>query len=89
MEEVELPAREILGDMLLERNRPREALAEHEKSLKTDPDRFNGLYGAARSAELLQLPRTAAPYYEQLLKNCEAPSQPPELSHAKEVLGRS
>ena len=87
--EVELPAREMLGDMLLEINRLREALAEGEKSLNTDPSRFNGLYGAARSAELLQQPRTAAPYYAQLLKNCEAPSQRPELSHAKELLARN
>jgi len=87
--EVELPAREMLGDMLLEINRLREALAEYEKSLNTDPNRFNGLYGAARSAELLQQPRTAARYYAQLLKNCETPSQRPELSHAKELLARN
>jgi tetratricopeptide (TPR) repeat protein len=84
--EVELPAREMLGDMLLEMSRSREALAEYEKSLKTDPNRFNGLYGATRSAELLREPRTAAAYYAQLLKNCEIRSQRPELSHAKELL---
>ena len=87
--EVELPAREMLGDMLLEINRLREALFEYERSLNTDPNRFNGLYGAVRSAELLQQPRTAAPYYAQLLKNCVAPSQRPELSHAKELLARN
>jgi tetratricopeptide (TPR) repeat protein len=87
--EVELPAREMLGDMLLEMNRLREALAEYEKSLKTDPNRFNGLYGAAHSAELLRQPRTAAPYYTQLLKNCGATFQRPELSHAKELLARN
>jgi len=84
--EVELPAREMLGDMLLEISRLREALSEYEKSLSTDPNRFNGLYGAARSAELLQLPQTAARYYIQLLKNCEALSRRPEVSHAKELL---
>jgi tetratricopeptide (TPR) repeat protein len=84
--EVELPAREMLGDMLLEMNRLREALAEYEKSLNTDPNRFNGLYGASRSAELLQQTRTAVRYYAQLLKNCGTSSQRPELSHAKELL---
>jgi tetratricopeptide (TPR) repeat protein len=84
--EVELPAREMLGDMLLEINRRREALAEYEKSLDTDPNRFNGLYGASRSAELLQQTRTAVRYYAQLLKNCETSSQRSELSHAKEFL---
>jgi tetratricopeptide (TPR) repeat protein len=84
--EVELPAREMLGDMLLEINRLREALAEYEKSLNTDPNRFNGLYGASRSAELLQQRRTAVRYSAQLLENCETSSPRPELSHAKEVL---
>jgi tetratricopeptide (TPR) repeat protein len=87
--EVELPAREMLADMLLEMNHLREALAEYEKSLSTDPNRFNGLYGAARSAELLQLPRTAARYYVQLLKNCDALSQRTELSHAKQLLAKN
>jgi tetratricopeptide (TPR) repeat protein len=87
--EVELPAREMLGDMLLEMSRSREALAEYQKSLETDPNRFNGLYGAARSAELLQELRFAAAYYAQLLKNCETRAQRPELSHAKELLARN
>ena len=80
--EVELPAREMLADMLMELNRPQEALAEYEKSLKTDPNRFNGLYGAARAAELAQQPQKAAGYYAQLLKNCEH-SDRPELVRAK------
>jgi tetratricopeptide (TPR) repeat protein len=85
--EVELPAREMLADMLLKMNRPQAALSEYEKSLQTDPNRFNGLYGAARSAELLERSQTAARYYAQLVKNCEAaPSGRPELSHAKELL---
>jgi tetratricopeptide (TPR) repeat protein len=85
--EVELPAREMLADMLLEMNRPQAALSEYEKSLETDPNRFNGLFGAARSAELLEQSQTAARYYAQLVKNCEAaPLQRPELSHAKELL---
>ncbi|HEV2733125.1 MAG TPA: tetratricopeptide repeat protein, partial [Terriglobales bacterium] len=44
--EVELPAREMLGDMLLEMGRSEEALAEYEKAMKVDPNRFNELYGA-------------------------------------------
>ena len=35
--EVEIPAREMLGDMLLEMNRPGDALAEYEKALEPDP----------------------------------------------------
>jgi len=44
--EVELPAREMLADILLEMNRPQDALAEYAKSLQSDPNRFDGLDGA-------------------------------------------
>jgi len=69
--ESELPAREMLADMLLDMRRPKEALAEYEVSLKTDPNRFNGLYGAAQAAEMLHDKEKAEGYYAQLLKNCE------------------
>jgi tetratricopeptide (TPR) repeat protein len=86
--EVELPAREMLADMLLEMGKPQEALTEYEKSLKTDPNRFNGLFGAGRAAELAHQPEKAAAYYAQLLRNCE--TQPPsarlELAHARAFL---
>jgi tetratricopeptide (TPR) repeat protein len=86
--EVELPAREMLADMLLEMNHPKDALAEYERSLKTDPNRFNGLYGAAQAAELAnQLPR-AAEYYAQLLKNCGTTSERTEVARARTVLAR-
>lgn len=83
--EVELPAREMLAEILLESNRPQEALAEYEKSLRTDANRFNGLYGAARAAEAAQLPEKAASYYAQLLKVSEngAYSERPEIARAK------
>ena len=46
-----VPARELLGDMLLEANQPAEALAEYERSLNSAPNRFHGLAGAAAAAE--------------------------------------
>src|SRR4029077_7891258 len=69
--EFELPAREMLADMLLDLDRLPEALGEYEKSLKTDPNRFNGLYGAGRAAELTKQLEKAASYYTQLLANCD------------------
>lgn len=86
--EVEIPAREMLADMLLELGRTQEALTEYEKSLHTDPNRFNGLYGAARAAELAKQPQKAASYYAQLLKNCDNAlhSDRPELAKAKEQM---
>ena len=50
--EVELPAREMLADILLAANRPKEALAEYEASMKIDPNRLHALSGAAHAAEL-------------------------------------
>ena len=47
-----IPAPELLGDMLIELNQPEQALLQFETSLKDSPNRFNGLYGAARAAQL-------------------------------------
>jgi len=47
-----LPAREMLGDLLLELSRPADALREYEASLQVAPGRFNGVFGAARAAEI-------------------------------------
>ena len=83
--EVELPAREMLAEILLDANRPQEALAEYEKSLRSDANRFNALYGAARAAESAHLPEKAAFYYAQLLKTSEngAHSDRPEIARAR------
>ena len=83
--EVELPAREMYADMLLELSRPSEALEQYRLSLKSDPNRFNGLYGAAHSAELANQPAVAAMYYKQLLANCDraSDSRRVELQYAK------
>ena len=61
-----LPAREQLGELLLETGRPKEALAEFESSLKRSPRRLAGLYGAARSAKLAGDPAKAREYYSAL-----------------------
>jgi tetratricopeptide (TPR) repeat protein len=86
--EVELPAREMYADMLLELNRPTEALEQYRLSLKSDPNRLNGLYGAGRAAELLQQSDTAMAFYKQLLDNCtqDKSSNRPELAHARQFV---
>lgn len=87
--EVELPAREMLADMLLELDRPQEALVQYEKSLKIDPNRFNGLAGAAKAAELSHQPEKASVYYATLMKNCAGvDSDRPELVAAKALLAQ-
>ncbi|HEY6271473.1 MAG TPA: hypothetical protein VIX19_05695 [Terriglobales bacterium] len=87
--ESEMPAREMLADMLLELKRPEDALKEYEVSLKTDPNRFNGLYNAAQAAEAIQEKDKAASYYSQLLKNCQGShSDRPELERAKTLVAQ-
>jgi hypothetical protein len=83
------PARELLGDLLIELQRPSEALVEYEASLHVTPGRFNGIYGAARSAELAGDTTKARNYYLQLLALCEGDeSRRPELHHARLVLSQ-
>jgi tetratricopeptide (TPR) repeat protein len=88
--EIELPAREMLADMLLEMNRPEDALAEFEKSMKVDPNRFNALYGAGRAAERMGQQDKALRYYRQLIRNCGPDAaKRPELARARDSLSES
>ena len=61
------PARELLGDMLIELGQPAEALKEFEASHRVEPNRFQGLYGAARAAELAGDRARARTYYGRLV----------------------
>lgn len=61
-----LPAREQLGELLLELNQPAAALTEFEASLKRAPRRLVGLYGAARSAKLAGDSAKANRYFAEL-----------------------
>jgi tetratricopeptide (TPR) repeat protein len=83
--EVDIPAREMLADMLLELHRPQQALAEYEVSLKLSPNRFNGLYNAGQAAEAAGDKAKAEQFYAALLKSTDngAQSTRPELAHVK------
>jgi tetratricopeptide (TPR) repeat protein len=83
--EVDIPAREMLGDMLLEFGRAKEALAEYEVALKLSPNRLNGLFNAGRAAEAAGEKGKAQFYYAALLKSTDdgAGSARPEFAHAK------
>ena len=81
------PARELLGEMLLELKQPAAALTEFRATLAKEPNRFRALYGAARAAELSGDPATARSYYAQLVKMCARADQPgrPELIAARKA----
>jgi tetratricopeptide (TPR) repeat protein len=61
------PMRELLGEMLLEMNRPADAQREFDASLQTVPNRFRSLAGAARAAASLRHEEDARAYHERLL----------------------
>ena len=85
-----LPAREQLGELLLELKQPGAALLEFETALRSAPNRFSGLYGAARAARLASDQKKARSYYEKLMVLCrQADISRPEIEEAKAFLADS
>jgi tetratricopeptide (TPR) repeat protein len=81
------PARELLAEMLLEMDRPQEALREFEAVQKAEPNRFRAVYGAARAAELAGDPELAKRHYVHLTSlAAKADTQRPELEAATKYL---
>ena len=79
-----LPVREQLGDLLLELRQPAAALQEFEVSFRSTPNRFNGLYGAARAARLAGNEVGAIMYYSKLLKlDRDVDSPRPAITEAR------
>ena len=89
-----LPAREQLGELLLELKQPKAALQAFETSLRSAPNRFYGLYGAARAARLAAEQsnlaadqKKAKNYYAQLMAlTRHADSIRPEIEDARAFL---
>lgn len=82
-----IPAHEMIGDMLLASNKPGDALEEYETTLKTNPGRFNSLYGAAQAASASGKTDKAKDYYAQIVKNCAgSTSERAELRRAREEM---
>jgi hypothetical protein len=75
------PARELLGDMLMELHRPGGALAEYRATLRKEPNRFRALYGAMRAASLAGDRASATRYASALKTLCARADVPgrPEL----------
>ena len=84
-----MPARELLGELLLELNRPAQALSEFEATLTVEPNRFRSLFGAGRAAELSGDMGKAKVFYTKLMGICEkADTERPELREARAFLAR-
>ena len=84
------PARELLGEMLLEMNEPAKALEQFEATLKKEPRRFSSLYGAAHAAQLSGSRDTSQKYFRELLTVCAHSDKPgrPEIKEAREALAK-
>jgi len=83
-DEVDIPAREMLGDLLMALHRPKEALVEYKVALTLSPNRLNGLLSAGEAAEASGQKDEAALYYAAAAHNTHnaADSKRPQLLYA-------
>jgi hypothetical protein len=70
------PARELLGEILLEMNEPAQALEQFEATLKKEPGRFRALYGAAHAGQLSGNRDACQKYFREMLKVCAHADKP-------------
>jgi hypothetical protein len=84
------PARELLGEMLLETNEPTKALVQFEATLKKEPRRFRSLYGAAHAAQLSGSSELSQKYFGELLAVCAHSDKPgrSEIKEARKALAK-
>jgi tetratricopeptide (TPR) repeat protein len=84
---VPTPARELLGQMLLERGMAREALSSFEATRKKEPNRFNATAGAAKAAQSLGDKVKAKEYFQKLTTLAgSADAARPDLAAARQFL---
>jgi Tfp pilus assembly protein PilF len=84
------PARELLGEMLLQDGKAKEALAAFEAVMAKEPNRYRGLAGAAKAAELLGDKAKAKAYHGRLVTLADGSgSDRPELAAAKQFLRKN
>ena len=81
-----MPAREMLGDMLLDMRRPAGALEAYRIALRESPNRFDGLWGAAQAAQAAGNATAAKEYYAKLVEISGATADRPELREARGYL---
>jgi len=81
------PARELYGEMLLDRGMAKEALAAFEATKAKEPNRFRGFLGAAKAAEKLGDKAAAQANYQKLVAMVgDGKSDRPEVIAATQYL---
>ena len=84
-----ISARQLLGEILLDAQRPREALEAFETTLRNEPARYWALFGAAQAAERTGDQERATYYYTQLIRQTQGTDGRRESTHvANEFLAR-
>ena len=85
-----VPARELLGEMLLAQHQPAAALKAFEASLAQQPNRFWSLYGAAKAASMAGDAPAAGHYFQRLLVVSQRADRPgrPQLAEANDNVQR-
>jgi Tfp pilus assembly protein PilF len=85
-----VPARELYGQMLLERGMTKEALAAFEAVLKKEPHRMGATLGAAKAAEKAGDGAKARQHYEAAVAlAAEAEPVRPEIAAARAYLAKA
>ena len=82
--EVDIPADEMVGDLLTLLGRKEEALAAYKLALHYSPNRLNSLLDAGQTAEALGNKVEAASYYAQAVHNASGgtTTRRPDIAHA-------
>jgi len=82
------PARELLGEMLLELHEPAQALTQFEATLQKEPGRLRALYGAAQAAQLSGSRDTSQRYFREMVKLCVRADKPgrSEVAEAQQAI---
>ena len=88
LDSVTMPAREMLGDLMMELRKPADAIAAYKSVLAEAPNRFDALLGAAQASQAAGDTRAARKYYSQLLKIADLAADRPELKEVRAILGR-
>ncbi|MBV8850654.1 MAG: hypothetical protein JOZ16_13835, partial [Methylobacteriaceae bacterium] len=84
-----LPMREVLGELFLALNRPREAADAFAQSLQTAPNRFRSFAGAAWAARMLGDAAQARELYGKLLAlAADGDGKRPEIAEATAFSGK-
>ena len=72
------PAHELLGDLLMELDRPAEALAEYRLTLTKEPNRLRSMHGAMVAAQRTGDSTTASHYASLIATMLRSPAHAPE-----------